>query len=165
MTLQLLQVLLQGLSSLGIAGGLLYTAMQFRKSRNATHFSNFSKLVQMQMHLREMRVGDPTLASVYRHDVAYAEHFANPEERERAVREYFFNLMQLSVFEIAWYGHRNGQIPTDYFASWESRMREIAAERSFRLMWRSPSMKIMHDEFQKYMTTLVQSVPANDGGP
>src|SRR5438477_11082659 len=99
-----LQLLFQALSSLAIAGGLVYTAVQFRKQRQAQHFANFAKLVEMQMHLREMRVSDPALADVYRGDVAFAERFATPQERQRAVREYFFNLMQLSVFEIVWFG-------------------------------------------------------------
>lgn len=155
MTLQELQILLQALSSLAIAGGLVYTAIQFRKSRQAAYFANFSKLVEMQMHLREMRVGDPTLAEVYRHDVEHAK--ASPEP-ERVVREYFFNLMQLSVFEIVWFGYKSGQVPEDYFRSWESRMRDIASEKSFRTMWQTSSMKIMHDEFQEYMSKLVNSV-------
>lgn len=158
MTLQEMQVTFQALSSLAIAGGLVYTAAQFRKSQRAAHFANFSRLVEMQMHLREMRVSDPSLAEVYRHDVAHAAGAAGVEERERAVREYFFNLMQVSVFEIVWFGHKCGQIPDDYFRSWEIRMREIAAEQSFQLMWGTPSVKIMHDEFQRYMSSLVADV-------
>src|SRR5690348_17188148 len=99
-----LQVTFQALSSIAIAGGLIYTAIQFRKQREAQHFANFTKLVELQMHLREMRVGDPSLAEVYRGDVSFADGLPTPAERERAVREYFFNLMQLSVFEIVWFG-------------------------------------------------------------
>ncbi len=151
MTLPELQLLFQSISSLAIAGGLLFTALQFRHYRKAQHFANFSKLVELQMHLREMRVGDPSLAEVYRHDVEFASS-------SREVREYFFNLMQLSVFEIVWVGHRQGQIPDDYFNSWDARMREIAAEPSFRAMMSTSSMKIMHDEFQSYMQQMVQRV-------
>ncbi len=149
MTLQEVQVIAQSLSSLAIAGGLLFTAVQFRSYRRAQHFANFSKLVELQMHLREMRVSDPSLAEVYSHDVKHARN-------ERDVREYFFNLMQLSVYEIVWFGHRHGQIPDDYFLSWERRMREIAVERSFQVMMDSPSMKIMHDDFQRYMQGMMQ---------
>lgn len=151
MTLQELQLAFQALSSLAIAGGLIYTALQFKKQREAQHFANFAKLVEAQMHLREMRVSDPSLANVYRHDVEFAR---NPEQ----IREYFFNLMQLSVFEIVWFGYTHGQVPEDYFRSWERRMRDIASEESFRFMWSTPSMKIMHDDFQSYMTTLMNSV-------
>src|SRR3954471_10419159 len=94
-----IQLLLQALSSFAIAGGLVYTALQFGKQRQAQHFANFAKLVEMQMHLREMRVTDPSLAGVYRGDVAFVDALPTPEAREVAVREYFFNLMQLSVFE------------------------------------------------------------------
>ena len=149
MTLPELQVLLQSISSLAVAGGLIFTAYQFRNYRRAQHFANFSKLVELQMHLREMRVSDPSLAEVYRHDVAFASN-------SREVREYFFNLMQLSVFEMVWFGHRHGQVPDDYFESWDKRMREIAAEKSFRMMMNTPSMKIMHDEFQVYMSEMVK---------
>jgi len=158
MTIQEVQVLAQSLSSLAIAGGLIFTAIQFRHYRRAQHFANFSKLVELQMHLREMRVSDPSLAEVYVHDVQHAR-------TERDVREYFFNLMQLSVYEIVWFGRRHGQIPEDYFASWERRMREIAAERSFRAMMGSPSMKIMHDDFQHYMQrVMAETTPRADSG-
>ncbi|MCW5764587.1 MAG: hypothetical protein KIT68_01260 [Phycisphaeraceae bacterium] len=153
MTLQELQVTLQAVSSFAIAGGLLYSAVQFRNYRRAQHVANFTKLVELQMHLREMRVKEPILAQVYRHDVEGAAS-------EREVREYFFNLMQVSVFEIVWYAHRHGQVPDDYFSSWASRMREIAAEPSFRRMMNSPSMKIMHDDFQVYMQDMVRNTPA-----
>ncbi len=155
MTTPELQLLLQAVSSSAIAGGLIYTAMQFRKQRQAQHFANFSKLVEMQMHLREMRVSDPSLANVYTGDVRFADTLPTEVERQRAIREYFFNLMQLSVFEIVWVGHRDGQVPEDYFRSWESRMRDIVAEPSFQAMWRSPSMKFMHDEFHRYMEGMV----------
>jgi hypothetical protein len=150
-----LPLLFQALSSTAIAAGLIYTALQFRKQRQAQHFANFTKLVEMQMHLREMRVRDPALAGVYSGDVAFAAALPAPAERDRAIREYFFNLMQLSVFEIVWVGHRDGQVPDDYFRSWESRMTDIVAEPSFRAMWNSPSMKFMHDEFHTYMQGMV----------
>lgn len=152
MTLQEVQVLIQSISSFAIAGGLIFTALQFRTYRRAQHFGNFSKLVELQMHLREMRVNDPTLAQVYRHDTDFAN-------TPREVREYFFNLMQLSVFEIVWFGYKHGQIPEDYFKAWDVRMRAIAAEKSFRQMMASPSMKIMHDEFQRYIMKVVEQTP------
>ncbi|MGD9688733.1 MAG: DUF6082 family protein [Phycisphaerales bacterium] len=155
MTLQEIQVIVQSVSSFAIAGGLIFTAIQFRNYRRAQHFGNFSKLVEMQMHLREMRVRDPSLAEVYRHDVQFAES-------ARDVREYFFNLMQLSVFEIVWFGYKHGQIPEDYFRSWETRMRDICAERSFRRMMSTRSMKIMHDEFQAYMSAMLGSTEPRD---
>src|SRR5262245_21550561 len=157
------QLTFQALSSLAIAGGLIYTALQFRKQRQAQHFANFTKLVEMQMHLREMRVSDPSLASVFRGDVSFAEALPTAEERERAVREYFFNLMQLSVFEIVWFGWSHGQIPEDYFRSWEIRMRDIVAERSFRAMWSSPSMKFMHDAFYDFMKRMIDQTPPLEG--
>jgi hypothetical protein len=152
MTLPELQVLLQSISSLAIAGGLVYAAVQFRQGRLAAHVANFTKLVELQMHLREMRVDDPALAQVYKHDVAGLKD-------DGAVREYFFNLMQLSVYEIVWFSHQRGQIPPDYYRSWEKRVREIAAEPSFRRMLGSPAMKIMHDDFQRYIERLVREVP------
>ncbi|MDX2131801.1 MAG: DUF6082 family protein [Planctomycetota bacterium] len=153
MTVQDILPILQSLSSLAIAAGFLVSAYQFRTARRAQSVANFSKLVELQMQLRRMRVEDPTLARVYRHDM---EGLTTPEE----VREYFFNLMQLSVYEIVWYNHRQGQIPDDYYRSWERRVREIAAEPSFRRMITSPAMKIMHDEFQAYIIGLVRETPS-----
>jgi len=146
MDLPELQVLLQSISSFAIAGGLVYAAVQFRQARKAAHVANFTRLVELQMHLREMRVTHPVLAEVYKQDVEGLED-------ERAVREYFFNLMQLSVYEIVWFSHRLGQIPPDYYRSWEKRVRDIAGEASFRRMIGSRSMKIMHDDFQRYIVS------------
>ncbi|MEX2219002.1 MAG: hypothetical protein WD749_09605 [Phycisphaerales bacterium] len=149
-SLHLLQILLQALASFAIAGGLIFTAIQFRNARKAQLVANFSKLVELQYHLRELRVNEPALASVYRHDV---EHLHSDEE----IREYFLNLMQLSLFEIAWYAHRHGQLPEDYFRSWAKRMWQIGQEDSFRRMINNPSMKILHDDFQAYVVALVRA--------
>lgn len=151
MWIQFVQVALQTVSSLAIAGGLVYAAVQFRESRKAAHVANFAKLVEMQMRQRELRVQRPELARVYQHDVAHAK---NDEE----IREYFMNLIQLSIFEIVWFSYRQGQLPRDYFESWERRMTQIAREASFQRMIRTPSMKIMHDEFQEYVMELIERV-------
>jgi hypothetical protein len=147
MNLQEAQLVFQSISSCAIAAGLVYTAFQFRKSRQATHVANFTELVKLQMHLREMRVNDPSLAKVYRHDM-------DGMENETDVRYYFFNLMQLSVFEIVWFSHRAEQIPDDYYESWLRRIKDIAHEETFQKMVKSPSMKILHDEFQRFITDL-----------
>lgn len=149
-SLQLLQITLQALSSFAIAGGLIFTAFQFSQARKAQLVANFSKLVELQYQLRHIRVMNPTLASVSQLDV---EHL----HTEREVQEYFLNLMQLSLFEIAWYSHRHGQLPEDYFHSWAKRMWEIGQEESFQRMIANPATKIMHDEFEAYVRTLLAS--------
>ena len=148
--LQILQITLQALSAFAIAGGLLYTAIQFRQAREAQAVANFTRLVEMQFGLRKLRVDRPDLASVHKHDV---EHLHS----EREIQEYFLNLMQLSLFEIAWYAHKHKQLPDDYFRSWAKRMWQVAQEESFRAMVENPSMKIMHDEFEAYVRQLVRS--------
>src|SRR3954466_11606811 len=102
-SLYLLQILVQAITSFSIAGGLFYTAVQFRQARKAQLVANFSKLVELQYQLRKLRVDHPQLASVYEHDVEFLHG-------DQEVREYFLNLMQLSLFEIAWYAHQEGQI-------------------------------------------------------
>ncbi len=146
--LPFIAVVLQSISCLAIAGGFLFAAISFRQSRKATVVANFTKLVELQMHLRQMRVDDPRLAQVYRHDV---EGFVNDGE----IRQYFFNLMQISLFEIAWFSHKHGQITEDYYQSWLSRMRIIQKEESFRRMMRNPAMKIFHDEFQQFIVQMM----------
>src|SRR5829696_2687449 len=89
--LQILQITLQALSAFAIAGGLLYTAIQFRQARQAQEVANFSKLVELQYELRKLRVMHPELAGVHKLDV---EHLHS----EREIQEYFLNLMQLSLF-------------------------------------------------------------------
>ena len=148
-TLQIVQIVLQALSSFAIAGGLIFTAVQFGQARKAQLVSNFSKLVELQYGLRKIRVDHPSLASVNPQDVQNLHS-------DRDVQEYFLNLMQLSLFEIAWYAHKHGQLPPDYFASWNSRMWQIAQEKSFRRMMENPSMKIMHDDFDAYVRRLVK---------
>jgi hypothetical protein len=147
--LQLLQITLQALSSFAIAGGLIFTAVQFSQARKAQLVANFSKLVELQYQLRKIRVEQPSLASVHSQDV---EHLHS----EREIQEYFLNLMQLSLFEIAWYAHQHGQLPDDYFHSWTSRMWQVAQEKSFQRMIANPAMKIMHDDFDVYVRHLIE---------
>ena len=148
-TLHIIQITLQALSSFAIAGGLIFAAIQVWQARKAQLVANFSKLVELQYQLRQIRVEHPSLASVHEHDV---QNLGS----EREVQDYFLNLMQLSVFEIAWYAHKHGQLPDDYFHSWASRMWEVAQEKSFRRMIDNPAMKIMHDEFDRFIRDLVE---------
>lgn len=148
-TLQIVQITLQALSSFAIAGGLLFTAIQFRQGRQAQLVANFSKLVEMQYELRRMRVDHPEYASVHQADVV---NLGSPQE----IRDYYLNLMQLSLFEIAWYAHEHGQLPDDYYHSWTTRMWEISREDSFRRMMANPSMKIMHDNFDVFVRKLIE---------
>jgi hypothetical protein len=143
-TFQIVQLSLQALSSFAIAGGLIFTAFQFAQARKSQVVANFSKLVELQGALRRIRVDRPDLASVHQLDV---EHL----KTDREIQEYFLNLMQLSLFEIAWFAHKEGQIPDDYFQSWTTRMWQIAQEPSFRSMLQNPAMKIMHDEFDGFI--------------
>lgn len=146
--LQLLQITLQALSAFAIAGGLLYTAIQFREARKAQGVGNFAKLVELQFQLRRMRVENPELAKSSPRDI---EHLHSPVE----IQEYFLNLMQLSLFEIAWYAHEQKQLPSDYFRSWERRMWQLGGEDSFRKMLDNPAMKILHDDFDAYVRRLL----------
>jgi hypothetical protein len=150
--LEILRITLQAVSSFAIAGGLLFTAIQFRHARKSQLVANFSKLVELQYQLRQMRVLNPSLASVHRGDV---EHLHS----EREIQEYFLNLMQLSLFEIAWFAHRHGELPDDYFESWAKRMQQVGQEESFRRMIGNPAMKIMHDDFEAYLRTLLSARP------
>lgn len=147
--IQIVQIVLQALTSFAIAGGLIFTAIEFRNSRKAQLVANFSKLVELQSQLRYVRVEQPSLASVSPGDVENLKS-------DREIQEYFLNLIQLSIFEIAWYAHKHGQLPPDYFHSWSTRMREVAQEQSFRKMLDNPSMKIMHDEFDTYIRALLR---------
>jgi hypothetical protein len=149
--LQIAALFLQSLSSLAVASGVIFAAFQLRQNRRAAHVSNFTKLVEMQAQLRRMRVEDPALARTYKHDVANLK-------TDDEIREYFFNLMQLSVFEIVWFSYNQGQIPETYFMSWDRRMREIAREESFRRMMHGGQMKILHDDFQVYISRLLGEV-------
>jgi hypothetical protein len=149
-TFQVVQLTLQALSSFAIAAGLIFTAIQFSQARKAQSVANFSKLVELQMQLRRIRVDHPELASVNPNDVQNLHS-------DREIQEYFLNLMQLSLFEIAWYAHRHGQLPDDYFRSWVTRMWDVAQEESFRRMIDNPAMKIMHDEFDAYVRQLLGS--------
>jgi len=152
MTLLEVQVLLQAISTLAITGGLIFTGIQLWAYRKSQYVANFSKLVEMQMQLRKMRVENPRLASVHAHDI---EGLNSDED----IQHYFLNLMQMSIFEIVWFSHRNGQLPDDYYQSWVNRMKQINREDSFHKAMKKGSMKIFHDEFQKYMEDLTRSTP------
>ena len=148
--IQIVQVTLQALSAFAIAGGFLYTAFQFREARKAQAVANFAKLVELQYQLRKIRVDQPSLASVHKHDVVHLHS-------DREIQAYYLSLMQLSLFELAWYAHKEGQLPDDYFQSWEKRMVELGDDESFRAMLANPSMKIMHDEFDVYVRALLRT--------
>jgi hypothetical protein len=156
MDLELLKVILQSVSTLSLVGGVVYAAFQLKAHQRAQHVANFTKLVEMQMQLRRMRVDDPSLAAIYAHDVRHLDS-------DREIREHFMNLMQVSVFEVVWFAHKHGQVPADYFESWVARMREIAAEPSFRRAMDSHNMKILHDEFERYIKEMVRATPERAG--
>jgi hypothetical protein len=157
-SLQILQITLQAVSSFAIAGGLLYTAFQFREARKAQAVANFAKLVELQYQLRKIRVDNPSLASVHEDDV-------KDLHSDRDIQAYFLSLMQLSLFEIAWYAHKEGQLPDDYFESWEKRMQELGDENAFRNMLANPAMKIMHDDFEKYVRELLRKPSTRNSLP
>ena len=146
----LLQVTLQALSAFAIAGVFLYTAFQFREARKAQTVANFAKIVELQYQLRKIRVDNPSLASVHKHDVENLHS-------DREIQGYFLSLMQLSLFKLAWYAHKQGQLPDDYFDSWEKRMIQMGDEEAFRAMLGNPAMKIMHDEFDDYVHALLKA--------
>jgi len=148
--LQLVQIILQALSSFAIAGGLLFTAVQFRQARKAQLVANFSKLVELQAQLRYMRVQNPQLAAASPQDVENLK-------TDFDIQVYFLNLIQLSLFEIAWYAHKEKQLPEDYFQSWSRRMWEVSQQSTFKSMLENPSMKILHDDFDSYIRKLATS--------
>jgi hypothetical protein len=148
-SIQIVQITLQALSAFAIAGGFLYTAFQFREARKAQAVANFAKLVELQYQLRKIRVDSPSLASVFKSDVVDLHS-------DRDIQAYYLSLMQLSLFELAWYAHKEGQLPDDYFQSWEKRIVQLAEDESFRDMLANPSMKIMHDDFDSYVRALLR---------
>jgi hypothetical protein len=154
-SIQIVQITLQALSAFAIAGGFLYTAFQFREARKAQAVANFAKLVELQYQLRKIRVDHPSLASVHKHDVVHLHS-------DREIQAYYLSLMQLSLFELAWYAHKEGQLPDDYFRSWEKRISQLGEDESFHAMLANPSMKIMHDDFDAYVRALLKKP---SGGP
>lgn len=145
MNTSILHEIVTAIPLLAAAGGLVYAALQFRGWRTSQYVSNFTKLIELQLQIRKMVVDDPSLG---------------PEGIPREeMRRYYYSLIQLSVFEIAWYSHKYGQLTDDYFASWEVNMSSIAKRPEFRAMWQSDRTKIVHDGFRKYMDTLMQERP------
>jgi hypothetical protein len=110
-----------------VTGGLVYTALQFRGWRATQYVANFTKLVALQLQLRKMVVDDPALATL-----AGVAPGTTPDE----IRGNYYNLMQVSLFEIAWFSHRHDQLTRDYCASWEANMAPITQRPAFRTMWK-----------------------------
>ena len=144
----LVQVLIQAISTLGVAGGLVYAGLQLRGWRESQYVANFSKLVELQMQLRKMIVDDPTLAV----GGLGLPSKTSPDE----IRADYYNMMQLSVFEIAWFTHLHGQLTDDYFSSWVASMADVVQRPSFKTMWRHDRLKIMHSHFRDYMNTMMK---------
>jgi len=141
----ILHEIVHAIPVLAAAGGVFYAALQFRGWRLSQYVANFTKLIELQLQIRKMIIDDPALGPE-----------GVPKEEMRA---YYYNLIQLSVFEIAWNSHRHGQLADDYFASWKVSMASIAKRPAFRAMWQSDQTKILHDDFRKYMETLMQEKP------
>ena len=123
----------------------MYAALQFRGWRFSQYVANFTKLIELQLQIRKMVIDNPSLGPA-----------GVPAEE---VQGYYYSLIQLSLFEIAWYSHKYGQLTDDYFDSWEVSMASIATRPAFRAMWQSDQTKILHDGFRKYMETLMQKWP------
>ena len=96
-----------------------------------------------------MVVEDPTLATL--------GAGMSPETAPDEIRGNFYNLMQVSLFEIAWFSHQHGQLPHDYFASWVANMAAVTQRSAFRTMWQNDRTKILHAGFRQYMNTLVET--------
>jgi len=148
------QLMVQATSILALTGGLIYAALQFRGWRTAQYVTNFTELVKLQLELRKMVVDDPTLAI----PGLGVPSGTRPED----IPSNFYNLMQLSLFEIAWFSHTKGQLTDNYFNSWVTNMAEVVQRPAFRAMWQSDRTKIMHDGFRQYMNTFMgdTAVPA-----
>ena len=157
MTIQHATIILQFISSMAIAGGFIFAAIQLMQTKKAQHVANFTRLVELQMSLRRIRVEHPELASVHNHDIQNLE-------TSRDIQDYFLNLMQLSLFEIAWYAHEQGQLSDDYFQSWVNRMHVLCNEVTFRRMMANPSMKILHDDFDSYLQRLMRQTSGEGAG-
>ena len=159
MNTAMFQVVVQAISTLAVAGGLIYAALQFRGWRTTQYVTNFTELVKLQLELRKMVVDDPALATA---------GLGLPAETPENMRSYYYNLMQLSLFEIAWFSHLNSQLTGDYFNSWVTYMAEVAQRPAFRAMWQSHRAKIIHDGFRQYMNTFMEdrvvSTPVLPGG-
>jgi hypothetical protein len=150
MNTAILHEIVQAIPVLAAATGMLYAALQFRGWRSSQYVENFTKLIELQLQIRKMVMDDPALGP---EGVPTAE-----------MRAYYYNLIQLSLFEIAWFSHKYGQLTDDYFASWEVSMASIAKRPAFRAMWQSDRTKILHDGFRKYMETLMQGASRGPGG-
>ena len=137
----------QTVSLLGVAVGLIYTGVQLRNWRNAQYVTNFTKLVELQMQLRKMVVDDPSLAAA-----ALGPGIDVPADD---IRGDYYNLMQVSLFEIAWFNHRHGQLTEDYFKTWSAYMMTVAQRPAFRAMWKIDRTKILHNRFRDYMDAVI----------
>ncbi len=152
------QILVPAVSTLGVAGGLVYAGLQLRGWRDAQYVANFTKLVELQLELRKMLVDDPTLAF---HGLDMSPGIP-PED----IRADYYNLMQLSLFEIAWFTHKRGQLTDDYFNSWVDSMEEVVQRPAFTEMWQREQLKIMHSGFRDYMNKVLKenaNITANHG--
>lgn len=155
MSEETMRVVLQALSAFAYAGTLFYAALQFRGWRTSQRVANFTKLIELQLQLRSMNVNDPTLAAL--------DPDAVPKGTTKEVRGYFYNLMQLSLFEIAWFSHRQGQLDEGYYESWVSFITSVVQRPSFQFMWASDRTKILDDRFRTYLDTLMSQ--GSNGAP
>src|SRR5947208_16984223 len=140
-------LIIQSVSLLGVAGGLTYTGLQLRNWKNAQYVANFTNLVELQLQLRKMVVEDPSLAR--------ASPGLEVDLPPETIRRDYYNLMQVSLFEIAWFSHRHGQLTDDYFNTWAAFVATVSESQAFRDMWKMDRTKILHDRFREYMESVL----------
>ena len=149
-----IHTIVQAVSIFSMTGGLFYAAVQFRGWRAAQQVANVTKLIELQLELRKMMVDDPTLAPI-----SISNKVDCSKEETRA---YYYNLMQLSLFEMAWYSHGQGQLSDDYFKSWEANMAHVMKRPAFRAMWTDDQLKIIHPQFLTYVDALFERWKTGD---
>ena len=79
-----------------------------------------------------------------------------------AIRVGYYNLMQVSLFEIAWFSHRHGELTKDYFETWTAYMKAVAQRPTFREMWALDRSAILHNRFRKYMDSILTMAARTD---
>ena len=144
----MLQVVLQAVSALAVTGGAGLRGLAVSGVANRAACGEFYHAGRAAITTPQMAVEDPTLATL--------GAGMSPETAPDEIRGNFYNLMQVSLFEIAWFSHQHGQLPHDYFASWVASMAVVAQRPAFRTMWQSDRTKILHAGFRQYMNILLE---------
>lgn len=143
-----------GIQTLIMVATVWVMIYQLGRLRKTFLSSNYGQFIALLKDLRMERVRHPDLARVY------SEETEGMDDAE--IRNHFFNLIVLSIFEKVYYDKNLGLVDNDTWKFWLESMKNLCNERSFKNMILRQSYKIANPELVKILREYVLEAESQD---